>query len=381
MTTWSKAIPVLVILSTLWIGPLVLAQVQIPQERQSDQLVKTRSMEQPQLSQYAVELPAGNPLTMVPVRGNVYMLAGGSANIAVQVGTQGAFLVDAATEETSDWVLQAIEVVSRGQIQYITMTSADPEHYRGNEVLGNAGRNPTRVVENPGGPVENTLAPNGGQAAGGGRGGRGGRVRVAQQEGAIIFGHENAYNRLAAPGSAETAPFALWPTSTFFTQKKTLSYNGEPIELIHVPNALTDGDVMVFFRGSDVVATGDVIDTEGYPRIDRQRGGTIQGLLDALNDVVEITVPEYNQQGGTKVIPGHGRIYQEHDAVNYRDMMTIIRDRVALGIQQGMSLADIKAQRPTLDYDGLYSKPDWTGDMLVEVIHADLVATGYQYQR
>jgi cyclase len=178
---------------------------------------------------------------------------------------------------------------------------------------------------------------------------------------------------MSAPtGQAAAYPFELWPTSTFFTPKKTYYWNGEAIELISETGATTDGNILVFFRKSDVIASGDVIDTNGYPVIDVKRGGSIQGVLEALNDIIEMTVPSYNQQGGTKVIPGHGRLLNEADVVEYRDMITIIHDRVKLGIDKNMTLAQIKAQKPTFDYDGLYSKPSWTGDMLVDAIYQTL---------
>jgi hypothetical protein len=95
-------------------------------------------------------------------------------------------------------------------------------------------------------------------------------------------------------------------------------------------------------------------------------------VLDALNDVIEITVPRFNQMAGTRVVPGHGRILNEADVVEYRDMMTIIRDRVKLALDEGKTRQQIKALRPTLDYDGLYSVPSWTGEMLVDAIYDEL---------
>ena len=368
MMTHKQAVPALVFVSALVIGPLLFAQqVRVPEDRRTDELVKTRSIEQPQMSQYAVELPAGNKLTLLPVLGNVYMLAGGPANIAIQVGDDGVFLVDSGPEEMSEWVLQAVRAVSKRQINFIAMTGPNPDHFTANAKIAAAGRNPTQQIPQLGGPVQNTVQP---AAAGGGGGGGRGNL---QTTGAVIFGHENTLNRMSAPtGQASAYQFALWPTSTFFTPKKTYYWNGEPIEFISETNATTDGDILVFFRKSDVIAAGDVIDTNAYPRIDVKRGGSIQGVLEALNDIIEMTVPSFNQQGGTKVIPGHGRLLNEADVVEYRDMMTIIHDRVKLGIDKGMTLAQIKAQRPTLDYDGLYSKPGWTGEMLVDVIHQNL---------
>lgn len=381
MIIHKRAVAAFVVALALVLGPLALARMQAQQQTPQDQplspmlsvieqWMKTRSQEQPQTSMRKLELPAGNDLEVLHVEGQVYMIAGGAprSNIAVQVGNEGVFLVDAATEDVSGKVLQAIRALSKGPINYIVTTTADPDHYGANEKIGSAGRNPTigeqglsgRVVGN-----ENAPPP----PAGGGGGGQ----NALRPMGAIVFSHENTLNRLSAPtGEAPAAPFALWPTSTFFTPIKTVWYNDEPIEMKHAPNAHTDGDVMVFFRRSDVIASGDVINTLGYPMIDLKRGGGIQGELEALNEIIEMTVPRFNQQGGTKVIPGHGRILNEADVVEYRDMNTIIRDRVKLGIDKNMTLDQIKAMRPTLDYDGLYSKPGWTGEMYVEAIYNDL---------
>jgi glyoxylase-like metal-dependent hydrolase (beta-lactamase superfamily II) len=160
--------------------------------------------------------------------------------------------------------------------------------------------------------------------------------------------------------------------STFFTPRKDFYANGEPVEVLFQPNAHTDGDVLVFFRGSDVVSAGDIFRTDSYPVIDAAKGGTIQGELDALNTILEIAIPERNQMGGTRVIPGHGRISNETDLVDYRDMLTIIRDRVRGMVGEEMTLEQVKAARPTLEYDGLYSSSEMSGGRLVEVIYAEL---------
>lgn len=376
MIIHSKAIRAFVVASAVVGGALaVSAQFRIPEQlpddRRSDLLVKTRSIEQPQLSQYPVELPAGNRLTMLPVAGNVYMVAGpGTSNVAVQVGDDGVVLVDAGAAGVSDWMMQAIRAVSRREVNFIMMTGPNEDHFGGNGKLAGApfGRPPNQGIPQLGGQVINTT-PQANPPAAGGRGG------INNVNTATVVAHEATLNRMSAPtGQAAAYPFELWPTSTFFTPMKTLSWNGEAIELVNEGGATTDGDVIVFFRRSDVVVTGDVIDTLGYPRIDLKRGGTIAGVLEALNDVVELTVPSFNQQGGTKVIPGHGRILNEQDVVEYRDMMTIIHDRVKLAIDKNMTLAQLKAQRPTLDYDGLYSKPDWTGEMLIDTIWENLRA-------
>ncbi len=131
--------------------------------------------------------------------------------------------------------------------------------------------------------------------------------------------------------------------------------------------------MIVFFRGSDVVSTGDLFRTDSYPVIDAAKGGTIQGELNALNMILDITVPERNQMGGTRVVPGHGRVCNEADVLEYRDMLTIIRDRVRDMAKKGMTLPQVKAAHPTLEYDGIYgTRKDWTAEMFLEAVYREL---------
>jgi glyoxylase-like metal-dependent hydrolase (beta-lactamase superfamily II) len=143
--------------------------------------------------------------------------------------------------------------------------------------------------------------------------------------------------------------------------------------LIHQPGH-TDGDVLVFFRRSDVVASGDLFLTSTYPVIDAKNGGSAQGVIDGLNRLLDVTIPKDKAEGGTYVIPGHGRLSDEADVVEYRDMLTIVRDRIHDLIRQGKSLADVKAARPTLDYDGRYGATTgpWTTEMFIEAVYRDL---------
>jgi glyoxylase-like metal-dependent hydrolase (beta-lactamase superfamily II) len=332
------------------------------QEARLDRLVQSRSLEQPMPSARRVPLPSDNPLELLPVFGNVYMLARGPSNVAVQIGDEGVLLVDAATAAVSDRVLQAVRVLSDGPLSYIINSTSDPEHYGGNARLGRAGLNPTVAPRGLAGPGSTPSADN--------QGGGGNNPVQLRPTGAIVIAHENLLNRMNVAPTAE--PFEMWPTNSFFTAKKTMWFNDEPIEILHVPAAHSDGDVMVFFRRSDVVAVGDVIHTERYPSFDVGRGGSMRGILDALNRIIDITVPRFNQQGGTRVVPGHGRILNEADVVEYRDMMTIIYERVKAGVTAGHSFEQVMAKAPTLDYDGLYSSPTWTGRMLARAIYDEL---------
>ena len=151
-------------------------------------------------------------------------------------------------------------------------------------------------------------------------------------------------------------------------------FNGEGIQLIHQPSAHTDGDSLVWFRGSDVIAAGDIYSTMSYPVIDVKHGGTINGVIDGLNRILDLSVAEFRTEGGTLVIPGHGRLSDSADVAYYRDMVTIIRDRVKAMIDKGMTLDQVKAARPTADYEPRYgaSSGPWTTDMFVEAVYVTL---------
>jgi glyoxylase-like metal-dependent hydrolase (beta-lactamase superfamily II) len=179
----------------------------------------------------------------------------------------------------------------------------------------------------------------------------------------------------AADGKRPAYKVEAWPTETFQGEKDEVFFNGEAVEMWHTPAAHSDGDSIVFFRRSDVIATGDLFDTDRYPVIDLARGGSLQGTIDGLNKVVDLAIPALTDEGGTMIIPGHGRICDEIDVVEYRDMLTIIRDRVQAMIKKGMTLAQIQAARPTMDYDPLYgeTKGDWTTERFVEAAYRSLV--------
>jgi glyoxylase-like metal-dependent hydrolase (beta-lactamase superfamily II) len=286
---------------------------------------------------------------VLPVQGNVYVVAGSGANITLQIDPEGVLIVDASVAAMSEKVIAAIRKISGKPIRQIISTSADEAHTGGNESLSNAGRNVNAGV-----------------------GGQNGR-EPARLDGAPVIAHETVLHRMSGlKGEPARMPYGVWPHDTFYTNKKQIYFGGEVVEMLHAPAAHTDGDLIVWFRKSDVVSTGDVFSTVSYPMIDRNRGGSIQGILDALNQILDITFPAFNNQGGTLVVPGHGRICNESDVAEYRDMTTIIRDRIQLMIDKKMTLAQIKAAGPTKDYDGVYSTPSWTGEMFIEAIYADL---------
>jgi cyclase len=185
-----------------------------------------------------------------------------------------------------------------------------------------------------------------------------------------------------AGGKDTVAPQELWPTDTYDNDKWAL-FNDEAIVLEHPHAAHTDGDSIVFFRRSDVISAGDILTPERYPMIDLAKGGSINGEIDALNHLLEVMVPRANEEGGTYVIPGHGRICDRAVVTNYRDMVTIIRDRIADSVRKGLSLEQVKASKPTLDYDGIYGSDSgpWTTDMFIEAVYGDLSASNLKAQQ
>jgi cyclase len=288
---------------------------------------------------------------VVHVRDGVYMLVGAGGNTTVMAGDDGVLVVDTQFAALSTKILTAIRSISDKPIRYIVNTHMHPDHIGGNEAVAKAGR--TRA----GGNVVGDLGADATATA-------------------AIVAHENVLLRLSKPAVAGQAqvPFAAWPTETFATRKKEMLFNGEAVQIIHEPKAHTDGDSLVFFRRTDVVATGDLFTTVMYPYIDEANGGTINGYIDALNAILDITVASNVNEGGTMVIPGHGRLCDEQDVIEYRDMVTIVRDRIKEYVKRGMTLDQVKAAKPTLDFDPRYGTPNgfWTPTQFVEVIYKEM---------
>ena len=268
-------------------------------------------------------------IQVLPVQKNIYMLAGAGGNITLQVGRDGVLMVDTEFAPLAPRIMAEIRKLSSGPIRYIINTHVHPDHVDGNAAFAKL------IPPDPLQPLN-------------------------------IVAHENVLNRMAEP----TAQAGL-PDDEYFTPFKDFHFNGEAIFVYHAPKAHTDGDSVILFRGSDVVSAGDVFTPERYPIVDLERGGSLQGEIDALNHILELTVPDHHQEGGTYVIPGHGRICDEADVVEYRDMVVIVRDRIEDMIKKGMTLEQVKAARPTLDYDTQYG----AGERFIEAAYKSLSGT------
>jgi glyoxylase-like metal-dependent hydrolase (beta-lactamase superfamily II) len=304
----------------------------------------------------AQQAPASQ-IEVVQLRENFYVIGGAGGNVLVQIGPEGVVLVDSGSAARADEVLAAIRSVTPLPIRYIINTSMDADHVGGNEVLSKAGL---------------SILP-GAVAAGAGLG----DDVLANFGYASVMAHENVLTRMS---SAEPPiPSALWPTKTFFYRMYSMYLNGEGIQVIHMPAAHTDGDTIVFFRRGDVIATGDIIDTTRWPVIDVKRGGTVQGTLDALNRLMDLSilnVPLQWNPDRTFLVPGHGHVYDKLDLLEYRDAVTVVRDRVQDLLDEGKTLAQVKAANPTLGYRSQYGTDTgpWTTDMFVETIYNELAA-------
>ena len=282
------------------------------------------------------------------------MLAGAGANITVQVGDDAVLVVDAGESGMSDKVIAAIRQISDKPFRTLISTNFDPDHVGGNEKVAQSG---SQI-----GGIGSTL--------------NSGLAGVPTENSAAIVAHENVLTKMSVPtGGKAAAPAKAWPTETYTTDEYEV-VNGEGIQIFHEPAAHTDGDSLVYFRRSDVISTGDIFSTVSYPVIDLQNGGTINGVIAGLNHILDLAIPKDKQEGGTYIIPGHGRVCDEADVLEYRDMVTIIRDRVLDLIKKGMTLEQITAAKPTLDYDGRYNATFWTADMFVEAVYRSLNAPG-----
>ena len=286
-------------------------------------------------------------LETIQIRPNVFVVFGGGANVTAHVGEDGLLLVDSGSAAAADAVLQAIKTISTQPIRLIINTSADSDHVGGNERLAKAG-----VRINP--------------------------DAFSDQEQATVLAHENVLGRMSAPNGNESLfPTAAWPNETYTARIRSMYLNNDGVQVMRQPAAHSDGDSIVLFRRADVIATGDILDLRHFPVIDAENGGSIQGEIDALNRLLELTIPAMPlvlKDGRTLLVPGHGRVSDYGELVEYRDMVTVIRDLIQDMVDKGMSAAQVTAANPTKGYRqrfGVDSGP-WTTDMFVDAIYNGL---------
>jgi glyoxylase-like metal-dependent hydrolase (beta-lactamase superfamily II) len=307
-------------------------------------LCATHNITRAQQSSEAIEV--------LRVRPNFYMIAGAGGNIGVQIGADGVVVVDTGAKGSSAQILAEIRKLTDQKIKYIINTSADPDHVGNNGELAKAGE---------------TIFPQANAFA-----------RSMTGGAASILAAEDVLKRMSAPtGKVSSYPADAWPTETFHQKRTYMYFNHEGIEVLHQPAAHTDGDSVAFFRISDIVVAGDILDTTRFPVIDLEKGGSIQGEIDALNNVIDLAIPPGPfafQEGGTYIIPGHGRICDQADVVEYRDMIVIIRDVIKDMMQRGMTLEQIKAASPVGPYERQYGSKSgpWTTNAFVEAVYKSL---------
>jgi cyclase len=281
-------------------------------------------------------------LDVVKVRPNLYMIAGAGGNIAVQIGSDGVVLVNSGSGAATGQVLAAIQKLTDSPIRYIIDSDGGPDFVGGNEALRKAGLN-----------VLNGAT------------------------GAAILAHENVLKRMSARNAKPSYPLDAWPTEAFLDKRYAFRFNDDAIEIFNQSAAHSGADSLVLFRQADVVVAGDIMDTNRFPVIDIANGGTIQGEIDALNRLIELTVvpiPFIYNGVGTFVIPGHGRVCQQLDVVDYRDMVVVVRDVIQDLIKQGKTLDQIKAASPAKPYETEYGTQEGSTSAFVESVYKSLTA-------
>jgi glyoxylase-like metal-dependent hydrolase (beta-lactamase superfamily II) len=301
----------------------------------------------------AVSAPAPGQVHAIPVQGNVHMIVGAGANITVQAGRDGILMVDTGTAAMSEQVWAVVRTISERPLRYVVNTTEHADHAGGNAIIAAKGE----II--PWREAGYTAGPQG---------------FLATTPKASVISYLTTFHRMAGPtGSQPALPEEGWPDNTYSTSQKRLYFNDEPVVIMHQP-ANTDGNSLVLFRKSDVVSAGDLLDLVGYPLIDLEAGGSVQSIVQGLNNLIGVTVPESNASGGTLVVPGHGRIADHAEVTYYRDMITIVRDRVQDLIDKGMTLDQVKAARPTREYDTRYGRTTgaWTTEDFVEAVYQSL---------
>jgi glyoxylase-like metal-dependent hydrolase (beta-lactamase superfamily II) len=287
------------------------------------------------------------------VQGDVYALTGMEANVTVQIGDQGILFVDTPPLALLEDSIKLVGSLTPKPIQFVITT-----HLGRNNMSSAQALIDLRLT-----PTDKANAQRMSLAAGGSR------------NGVKVLGREEVLNRISDRSVPAIPGAAL--TSEYFMPSMDFPMNGDGIVVYHEPNAITDGDSVVYFRRSDVVSAGAIVSPGRFPEIDLARGGSINGLIKATNHILEVMVPGLFEEGGTYLVPGYGRICDEADVAYYREMLTIVRDRVQVLIDQGKTLQDVQKARPALDYETTYggARGGPTAQAFVETVFKSLMAS------
>ncbi len=252
----------------------------------------------------------------IPVAPGLHMLTGQGGNLAVVTGPDGVLLVDDQFAPLSDKIRAAIAALDPGPVRFVVNTHWHGDHTGGNENFGKAD--------------------------------------------AVIVAHDEVRARMSTEqqglrGPTPPSPPDALPVITF-TDAVRFHLNGLRVDVQHVAAAHTDGDSILWFEGRDAVHMGDVFFNGIYPFIDVASGGTLEGMIAAVDAVLARTTET------TKIIPGHGPLTDAAGLTSYRDMLVLVRDRLRAGIEAGRSDEEILASKPTADLDatwgGGFLKPE-----------------------
>ena len=275
---------------------------------------------QPDLSQVQVKV--------VPVAAGVYMLEGGGGNIGLSVGTDDAFIIDDQYAPMTAKVKAAVATVTSKPVRFVVNTHWHDDHTGGNEAMAGSG--------------------------------------------AIIFAHDNVRRRMSTEqflaafnARIPASPKAALPVITF---SDTLSFylNGDTIRSIHVANAHTDGDAIIFFRSANVIHMGDTFFNGFYPFIDVSTGGSLDGMIRAASQALTMS------NAATKFIPGHGPLATRADLMRYRDMMVTVRERVGRLVTQRRTLQQVVAAKPLADLDAQWGNGFLKPEQFLGIVYESL---------
>jgi cyclase len=258
--------------------------------------------------------------------GNLYMLEGQGGTIGALVGPDGVFMVDSQFAPLTEKIVAAIKQLTDRPIRFLVNTHQHGDHTGGNENFAKLG--------------------------------------------ATLLSRDELRARLSKPPAggrgAPPAPAAL-PMLTY-RSPVTIHMNGEEVRLLAVPVAHTDGDTMIRFMTADAIFTGDFYRSIQYPNIDRANGGSLKGMIDGLQMIVDEASPT------TKIVPGHGPVVDEAAVVAHRAMLIAVRDKIAPMVKQGRTEADVIAAKPLAEFDTKVQQAGTTGDRFIGQVYAELAA-------